>query len=57
MFADDLKLYMPIHSRLNDCHKLEHELDRFYLRCSTNGFSINAEKYDIKSLFQVVILI
>jgi len=43
MFADDLKLYMPIYSH-EDCLKLPADLDHFYLWCSLNGLNVNTEK-------------
>jgi len=43
IFADDLKLYLPIYS-IDDCVKLQSDLDRFYSCCTTNGLSVNAEK-------------
>lgn len=43
MFVDDLKLYMPIYS-LNDCLKLQADLDEFCLWCSLNGLNVNSEK-------------
>lgn len=43
MFADDLKLYMPIYSH-EDCLNLQADLDDFCLWCSLNGLNVNAEK-------------
>jgi len=43
MFADDLKLYMPIYSH-EDYLKLQADLDVFCLWCSLDGLNVNTEK-------------
>lgn len=43
MFADDVKLYMPIYS-VDDCVKLQTDLNTFCWWCSENGLSMNAKK-------------
>jgi hypothetical protein len=43
MFADDLKLYMPIYSH-EDYLKLQVDLDDFFLWYSLNELKVNAEK-------------
>lgn len=44
MYADNVKLYIPIYSQ-EDCIKLQSELDYFDLWCSSHGLNINANKY------------
>jgi hypothetical protein len=43
MFADDVKLYMPIYS-VENCIKLLIDLNTFSLWCSNNSLVINTEK-------------
>lgn len=40
LFVDDMKLYMLILS-IEDCKKLQHDLNLFYNWCVNYGFSIN----------------
>ncbi len=42
-YADDLKLYMRIYS-LDDCRKLQEDLDRLHEWCRLNKFDLNAAK-------------
>jgi len=43
LFADDLKMYLPINS-MNDSIQLQHVLDTFSLWCLKNSLSLNVDK-------------
>lgn len=43
MFADDLKLFKVIKS-MDDCYKLQKDLDKFMKWCGENGLKVNASK-------------
>lgn len=43
LFADDLKMYLPIIS-MNSCDLLQHDLYKFSDWCFKNGLSVNVEK-------------
>lgn len=43
MFADNLKLYLPIFST-DDCVKLQYDPNQFYSWCIKDGLSVMAEK-------------
>jgi hypothetical protein len=43
LFADDLKIYMPI-SSLEDSNNLQYDLDQLNLWCVRNGLNLNTDK-------------
>jgi hypothetical protein len=42
-YAEDLKLFMTINS-IDDCHKLQSDVDRLQEWCVKNKFDLNVEK-------------
>lgn len=50
MFADDLKIYLSV-SNLNDCTKVQADLDKLLLWCSINKLSVNVDKCKSMSYF------
>lgn len=43
LFSDDLKLYISVLS-IDDCTKLQHDLNNFQIWCMNNGLNININK-------------
>lgn len=48
LYADDLKIFLPVTS-LQDCHRLQEELDRVYDWCTENKLAINISKCQVMS--------
>ena len=52
LFADDIKIYRPITS-LDDCYKLQMDLNSLNLWCSKNKMSLNVNKCKSMSFYKI----
>ncbi|XP_055387804.1 uncharacterized protein LOC129616266 [Condylostylus longicornis] len=50
-FADDTKLFSIIRS-VEDCHRLQLNIHKFYNWCSSNGFMLNVEKCKVMRFYR-----